>query len=78
MDSIKDKRHGQTMGILVVGLSIACICQIFEIYKLRNQLKSQSETTEYAINALEKCSGHLSEISGKVIDLREQLKAISK
>ena len=78
MTAAQDKRHGQTMAILVTGLSIACIYQMFEIDKLKSQLKDQAETTEYAINALEKCSGHLSEISGKVISLREQLKPISK
>ncbi len=52
MDSIKDKRHGQVMAILVIGLSIACIYQMFEIHKLKSQLKSQAETIEHYANRL--------------------------
>lgn len=68
-------------SILVVAifvLSMVVVLQIVRVNRLKSQLKSQTETTEYAINALEKCSGHLSEISGKVISLREQLKTIPK
>ena len=66
-------------SILVVAifvLSVVVVLQMARADRLKNQLKSQTENTEYAIKALEKCSGHLSEISGKVIDLREQLKTI--
>jgi len=68
-------------SILVVAifvLSMVVVLQIVRVNRLKSQLKSQTETTEYAINALEKCSGHLSEISGKVVSLREQLKTIPK
>jgi len=68
-------------SILVVAifvLSMVVVLQIVRVNRLKSQLKSQTETTEYAINALEKCSGHRSEISGKVVSLREQLKTIPK
>lgn len=75
---MKQLSERSILVIAIFALSVVVALQISRIDRLKSQLKDQTETTEYAINALEKCSGHLSEISGNVIDLREQLKAIPK
>ncbi len=76
---MQDIKSRLTIELIIIGVFlVVVVALVSENAKLKSQLDIQTETTEYAINALEKCSGHLNEISGKVINLREQLKTIPK
>ena len=76
---MQDIKNRLTIELIALGVFlVVAVALVSENAKLKSQLDKQTETTEYAINALEKCSGHLSEVSYKLVDLREQLKTITK
>lgn len=52
MNSIKDKRHGQTMAVLVISLSIACIFQTIRVEQLQYKVNAQNQAIERYMKAL--------------------------
>ena len=62
----ESKNQTNVLLLLVFALLACCIVSVAEIYRLDKKYKEQRETTDYAIEALEKCSGHLKEISKEV------------